>query len=152
MLIIIQVVAWAVRSWRARNLLGLERAVVLRVLPGVGLAGLGLGLFAMVETEANYQVDTIISISRTHRLTFMSLQLIHSAWHMLMGLALLFLLPDGKEPTSPSPRRGRSSANPPLLDASSQELCDVNDYYATNPVFILTTTSSSQQLLVTSES
>ncbi|KAF4531717.1 hypothetical protein B566_EDAN009342 [Ephemera danica] len=128
--LLVPMVAWAVRSWNARNLLGVKQGSLLRILPGVLLAGLGLGLFAMVETEANYQF-------------------IHSAWHMLMGLALLFLLPESTEwqpMTSSSPRRGASN-NPPLLDACSQELNEVNDC----PVFVLTSTST-HQLLLTSES
>jgi hypothetical protein len=49
--------AWAVRSWHAGVCLGLSRKLVMQRMPGVLLAAMGLALFALVETEANYQVD-----------------------------------------------------------------------------------------------
>ncbi|CAG0890026.1 unnamed protein product [Darwinula stevensoni] len=63
---------WACR--RKKSCVQLEPKNFLYLLPGVALATGGLIIFALVETEGNYQY-------------------IHSLWHILMAASLFFLLP-----------------------------------------------------------
>ncbi|XP_033222344.1 post-GPI attachment to proteins factor 6-like [Belonocnema kinseyi] len=85
---------------------------------GLLLALIGVLLFAFVETEENYRY-------------------VHSAWHVLIALSLLFLLP-------PARKEENISVNSDSVSSSDSELLDYQDHQA--PVFAVI---SSQEHLVT---
>ncbi|XP_047355138.1 post-GPI attachment to proteins factor 6-like isoform X6 [Vespa velutina] len=62
--------SYHLRSWKKPNRLS-------KLLVGLLLAGVGLLLFFLVETEANYQY-------------------VHSAWHIVIAISLIFLLPPAR--------------------------------------------------------
>ncbi|UYV62170.1 TMEM8A [Cordylochernes scorpioides] len=67
------------------------------LVPGAGLAISGLALFALVETEANYKY-------------------VHSVWHIMISLSIIFLLP----PLPPT--------TPPDSTNMASELLDIGEY------------------------
>ncbi|XP_076760727.1 post-GPI attachment to proteins factor 6 [Xylocopa sonorina] len=89
---------------------------ITKLLAGLTLATTGLLLFSLVETEANYQY-------------------VHSAWHMIIAISLIFLLP-------PSRLEQVGSSGNSFSDDS--ELLDYKDPPG-SPIF---TVSSGQENLV----
>lgn len=107
--VVIPVATWSIRCCRRRGCIHLQYSLFLLLLPGVFLAIVGLILFAFIETEANYQY-------------------VHSAWHIVIALSLVFLLP-----------KKCSQQRPGVCEVSNEaELFDINDYYSASPVFIVT--------------
>ncbi|KAG7206139.1 hypothetical protein KM043_003531 [Ampulex compressa] len=66
---------YAYRCYQLKKLKKPDR--LLKILTGLLLATIGLLLFCLVETEANYQY-------------------IHSFWHMIIAISLIFLLPPAR--------------------------------------------------------
>jgi len=56
------------------------------------------------------------------------LQYVHSAWHIVIALSLVFLLP----------RKCNHQQNGSCQGSNESELFDVNDYYSASPVFVVT--------------
>ncbi|XP_076619315.1 post-GPI attachment to proteins factor 6 isoform X1 [Colletes latitarsis] len=82
-----------------------------KLLAGLLLATVGLLLFSLVETEANYQY-------------------VHSAWHMIIAISLIFLLPSSRL------EQVGSSGTSSFSDDS--ELLDYKDSPG-SPIFTVTT-------------
>ncbi|GLH12908.1 Uncharacterized protein GBIM_17566 [Gryllus bimaculatus] len=107
--VVIPVATWCIRCCRQRGCIHLQYSLLLLLLPGIFLATVGLILFAFIETEANYQY-------------------VHSAWHIVIALSLVFLLP-----------KKCNQQRPGTCEVSNEaELFDINDYYSASPVFIVT--------------
>ncbi|XP_017879327.1 post-GPI attachment to proteins factor 6-like isoform X1 [Ceratina calcarata] len=92
---------------------------VSKLLTGLTLAIIGLLLFSLIETEANYQY-------------------VHSAWHMIIAISLVFLLP-------PSRLEQVGSSGSSFSDDS--ELLDYKDPPG-SPIF--TVTSGQENLVIAS--
>ncbi|XP_050583175.1 transmembrane protein 8B-like isoform X4 [Bombus affinis] len=73
--IMIPMGTYAYRCFHLRRLKKPDR--IPKLLAGLTLAVVGLLLFSLVETEANYQY-------------------VHSAWHMIIAISLIFLLPPSR--------------------------------------------------------
>jgi len=56
------------------------------------------------------------------------LQYVHSAWHVVIALSLVFLLP----------RKCNQQQKGSCQGSNESELFDVNDYYSASPVFVVT--------------
>ncbi|OAD58696.1 Transmembrane protein 8A [Eufriesea mexicana] len=89
-----------------------------KLLAGLTLAVVGLLLFSLVETEANYQY-------------------VHSAWHMIIAISLIFLLPPSRLEHIGS--SGSNSSN------DDSELLDYKDPPG-SPIF--TVTSGEENLVI----
>ncbi|XP_015182403.1 PREDICTED: transmembrane protein 8A-like isoform X1 [Polistes dominula] len=116
--IIIPVGTYIYRSYRTKNWKRPNR--LSKLLIGSLLAGVGFLLFSMIETEANYQY-------------------IHSIWHMIIAISLLFLLPPAR--TQPLNNSNISSSS------EDTELLDYKDYLD-SPVF--TVINGQDNLLIAS--
>ncbi|XP_071439145.1 post-GPI attachment to proteins factor 6 [Hetaerina americana] len=97
---------WCIRCYKQSRIL-FQLSSFLRILPGIILAAIGLIMFAFVETEANYQY-------------------VHSTWHIVIALSLLFLLPRVTVEADDYPQ------------ANEAELYDINDCSHISPVFVIT--------------
>ncbi|KAK2589019.1 hypothetical protein KPH14_001862 [Odynerus spinipes] len=102
--------SYNLRSWK-------RPARLSKLLLGLLMVGVGLLLFSLVETEANYQY-------------------VHSAWHVIIAISLLFLLPPVRE--------GQLSNSDTKSSNEDSELLNYKDYHD-SPVF---TVISGQESLV----
>lgn len=102
--------SYCLKSWKKPTRLP-------KLLLGLLMVGVGLLLFSLVETEANYQY-------------------VHSAWHVIIAISLLFLLPSAR-------KEELNDSNTKLSDDDS-ELLNYKDY-PDSPVF---TVISGQENLV----
>ncbi|XP_050480954.1 post-GPI attachment to proteins factor 6-like isoform X2 [Bombus huntii] len=109
---------YAYRCFHLRRLKKPER--ISKLLTGLTLAIVGLLLFSLVETEANYQY-------------------VHSAWHMIIAISLIFLLPPSRL------EQVGSSGTSSFSDDS--ELLDYKDTPG-SPIF--TVTSGEENLVIAS--
>lgn len=116
--IMIPMGTYAYRCFHLRRLKKPER--ISKLLTGLTLAIVGLLLFSLVETEANYQY-------------------VHSAWHMIIAISLIFLLPSSRL------EQVGSSGTSSFSDDS--ELLDYKDTPG-SPIF--TVTSGEENLVIAS--
>ena len=65
---------WGLKCHKRKKCYPGKKKTLFSIIPGVVCAGVGLSLYAFVETSENYY-------------------LVHSLWHILMAMAVLFLLP-----------------------------------------------------------
>ncbi|XP_043605137.1 post-GPI attachment to proteins factor 6-like isoform X1 [Bombus pyrosoma] len=116
--IMIPMGTYAYRCFHLRRLKKPDR--ISKLLAGLTLAIVGLLLFSLVETEANYQY-------------------VHSAWHMIIAISLIFLLPPSRL------EQIGSSGTSSFSDDS--ELLDYKDTPG-SPIF--TVTSGQENLVIAS--
>ncbi|XP_076641591.1 post-GPI attachment to proteins factor 6 [Halictus rubicundus] len=116
--IMIPMGAYAYRCYQLKKWKKPDR--ISKLLAGLLLATIGLLLFSLVETEANYQY-------------------VHSAWHMIIAMSLIFLLP-------PSPMEPASSSGTSSFSDDSELL----DYKFAHDSPIFTVTSGQENLVIAS--
>ncbi|CAG7690930.1 unnamed protein product [Allacma fusca] len=112
----IPISVWTYRSIQSKTFLTPTLSALLLFIPGVLLGGAGLILFAFVETEDNYRYT-------------------HSAWHVIIALSLVYLLPKQRLKKETFSSIGTSDRN------NTAELAAVSDYQAepsSSPVFFIT--------------
>merc|ERR1711874_264948 len=80
--IFILITTLVVRSYKRRRLLRVNKTCALWMIPGVLCAVSAVLIFSLIETTTNYQY-------------------VHSAWHVLIALSLVFLLPYCKKSSRP---------------------------------------------------
>ncbi|ODM99932.1 Transmembrane protein [Orchesella cincta] len=113
----IPISVWSYRSIKNRSIIVPPLSNVLLFLPGVVLGAAGLVLFAFVETEDNYRYT-------------------HSAWHVIIALSLVYLLPKQQKRYNFEPISAENEAN-----STAAELSAVNNDNQTtsaSPVFFIT--------------
>ncbi|KAK3885702.1 hypothetical protein Pcinc_010089 [Petrolisthes cinctipes] len=107
---------WCKGSWPS-----LEPRQLLCRGAGITLALSGLIMFALLQTKDNYKY-------------------VHSCWHMVIALSLVFLLPSRQHPQLPA--SGQTIKPAAYLASDDAELIDVGevtvDYTASSPVFHVT--------------
>ncbi|XP_074640819.1 post-GPI attachment to proteins factor 6-like isoform X2 [Tubulanus polymorphus] len=104
--VLIMITSWGVRMYRSKSLFPSKKRYLFHILPGICLAGIGLVLFAFVETDDNYFY-------------------VHSIWHVLLSTSIIFLLP--------SKRRQSASLNDDRsLLASTYCMASTNDERGTD--------------------
>ncbi|ROT80497.1 transmembrane protein 8B isoform X2 [Penaeus vannamei] len=109
------------RRWHKGSWPSVQPRQILYRGTGVGLALVGLMMFALIQTKDNYKY-------------------VHSAWHVIIAISLVFLLPSQNSPDSghkvPYPTVQFSASSMVSDDA---ELIDVGsatvDYTTSSPVF-----------------
>ncbi|XP_071863584.1 post-GPI attachment to proteins factor 6 [Bombus fervidus] len=116
--IMIPMGTYAYRCFHLRRLKKPDR--ISKLLAGLTLAIVGLLLFSLVETEANYQY-------------------VHSAWHMIIAISLIFLLPP--------PRLEQIGSSGTSSFSDDSELLDYKDTPG-SPIF--TVTSGQENLVIAS--
>ncbi|XP_063962954.1 post-GPI attachment to proteins factor 6-like [Lytechinus pictus] len=94
--VLILAISWGVRMYKRRKLYPSWRRWLFFIIPGTLLAILGLTINATLETESNYYI-------------------VHSTWHICMGLGSLLLLPPREKPSS-KPRESESERLIMVLD------------------------------------
>ncbi|XP_033116292.1 post-GPI attachment to proteins factor 6-like isoform X2 [Anneissia japonica] len=72
--LVILTVSWSYQCRKNKSCYPSKKLWLIRILPGLTLAGVGFLLFALLEKEDNYQY-------------------VHSVWHVCMAVGILFLLP-----------------------------------------------------------
>ncbi|GAB6026616.1 hypothetical protein CHUAL_013023 [Chamberlinius hualienensis] len=115
--VLIMIICWAKECYHKRSCYPSRLLCLVSFLPGTILALMGLCLFAFVETESNYQY-------------------VHSVWHVIIALSVVFLLPrvhpdsdsdDKSTPLSNFQPQTQHQQNY-VRTCDDSELIDVNDY------------------------
>ncbi|CAG2218559.1 Transmembrane protein 8B,Post-GPI attachment to proteins factor 6 [Mytilus edulis] len=75
--VVIMSISWVVQCRKRKNCYPSKWRYLKFILPGILLAGTGLIIFAFLETDENYKYT-------------------HSAWHVVIALSIVFLLPSRK--------------------------------------------------------
>jgi len=160
--IALPIIVWSYRSIHNRRLLLPPWTSLLLFLPGLLLGAAGLLLFAFVETQDNYRVSKTAAVSqvlrtkdrqtdeRTKRIYFSIIYLFHfqythSAWHVIIAISLVYLLPTrnnyGRKERSGHPN-GAVRTNGQLRNQNTAELAAVNGEIhtvsSTSPIFFVT--------------
>ncbi|XP_042228879.1 transmembrane protein 8B-like isoform X2 [Homarus americanus] len=90
---------------------------------GISLALIGLIMFALIQTKDNYKY-------------------VHSTWHVVIALSLVFLLPSRSPSVLAHKANGQVTGHSASLASDDAELIDVGetivDYTASSPVFHVT--------------
>ncbi|KAG8187007.1 hypothetical protein JTE90_005776 [Oedothorax gibbosus] len=90
--LVVLVTSWVIQCHKKRILFYPSAKIWLKsLIPGTALALTGLALFAFFETKDNYPF-------------------VHSAWHVLISLSIVFLLPKRKSTSERTEELGSSSA------------------------------------------
>lgn len=120
--VLIMMLSWGKRCRQSKVCHPCRLSSVASLTAGTLLAVTGLCLFAFIETESNYKY-------------------VHSVWHVIIALSVVFLLPQAQQPEpwptgSPQAADSAQQCSAPTDDS---ELLEVSDY--------ATLTSDFQQLL-----
>uniref|UniRef100_A0A0B7AFK9 EGF-like domain-containing protein n=1 Tax=Arion vulgaris TaxID=1028688 RepID=A0A0B7AFK9_9EUPU len=75
--VFIVIVSWGVESYRRKTVFPSKKRLLRFILPGLVLSSMGLIIVLAFQTESNYKY-------------------VHSTWHLLVSLSILFLLPPGR--------------------------------------------------------
>ncbi|XP_077982038.1 post-GPI attachment to proteins factor 6-like [Glandiceps talaboti] len=84
--------SWIYKAYNSRTCFPGFKQTIIHTIPGLFTAGTGLVLYAFVENDANYY-------------------LIHSLWHGLIALSIIFLLPPKQKNSKKGLRRVPSDEN-----------------------------------------
>lgn len=98
--IVVLKISWIYHCQQKKSCYPLQRWWLSHFLPGVMLVCVGLFLFTFIETENNYKY-------------------IHSVWHIIIALSIVFLLPVDADPPKEAPS---------AVASQESEFIDVNDY------------------------
>lgn len=107
--IVIMLFSWGRKCYYSKACFPVKVKWLLSLLPGTILAAVGLILFAFVETEDNYKY-------------------VHSVWHMVIALSVIFFLPTEHVPPIASSRCNGEQMIFHHKTVTDSELTDIGEY------------------------